>query len=86
MHNHDDKNNSSMMWMMMACCLLPILFIVFSGRGIGLPTWLVLGIVAVFAGLHFRGMRKSHGSVSQQGTEVKAGEDSSKDHSGPACH
>jgi len=86
MHNHDD-NNSSMMWMMMACCLLlSIIFIIaFSGRGIGLPTWLVLGIVAVFAGFHIWGMRKSHGGGQQPPEETKP-EAGTVDHSNHSHH
>lgn len=90
MHNHDGNNKDGgrdgMMWMMMACCLLPILFIAFSGRGLGLPTWAVLGIVVVFAGFHFWGMRKSRAKPSQPPSEDKPGQDPSGGHSGHACH
>ncbi len=65
MHDHDNKSNSWMMWLMMACCILPILFVGLAGKGVGLPTWIVLGLVAVFAAIHFWGMHKSHDSAPQ---------------------
>lgn len=90
MHNHKDDNgngNSWMMWLMMACCILPVLFVGLAGRGAGLPSWIVLGLMAVFAAVHFWGMRKSRGGpTTQPDAETKPGESSSKSGSEPGCH
>lgn len=54
MHNH----NSKMMWFMMAgCILLPVLFLLFFGRGQSSFDWLWLGFLAVCVGGHAFMMR-----------------------------
>ncbi len=80
MHNHDGKNNNRMMWAMMICCAVPPLLIVLFGLGgkaPGVPTWIVLGGIAVMVVVHFFMMGK-HKHSDKDGEH-------NKDHSGHGC-
>ncbi len=79
MHNHND-NNSNMMWWMMIGCALPILLLVFAGRG-GDSSWFkwaILGAVGLMVVFHLFGMR--HGKKEDDESESKPVEDAPHDH------
>ena len=65
MHNHNDGqgHDSKMMWLMMLpCLLLPVAFVVFSGRGLGsiLGNWQWIASIAVIIGIHIIMMKFMH--------------------------
>lgn len=69
-----------MMLLMMACCILPVLFVGLAGKGVGLPTWIVLGLMAVSVTIHFWGMRKSHNCMPQPPEKSDSKDSVTEDH------
>lgn len=77
MHNHDNNNqghNSKMMWLMMLPCLLiPVIFLVVSGRGLGSITgnyqWILS--IAFMIGIHVLMMKFMHGSHDREPVKMK---------------
>lgn len=64
--------------MMAGCILLPILFLSFSGRGLGSFNWLWLGFLAVCVGGHALMMRghnhDDHDKLDNQKADADANE------------
>lgn len=68
MHNHNHNNNqghdSKLMWLMMLpCLLLPVIFIIISGKGLGAISgnWQWIASIAFMIGIHVLMMRFMHG-------------------------
>ncbi len=78
MHNHDDNqgHNSKMMWLMMLPCLLiPVIFVIVSGRGLGsiIGNWQWIASIAFMIGIHLV-MMKFMGGHGGKPVPVEAGE------------
>jgi hypothetical protein len=75
MHNHDNNNqgyNSKMMWLMMLPCLLiPAIFLVVSGRGLGsiIGNWQWIAPIAFMISIHVLMMKFMHNSNETTGIE-----------------
>jgi len=80
---HDRKNNNSnMMWWMMIGCALPVIILLFVGKGSGF-SWLTILAVIVMFGMHMFGMRHGKNEENKNdGTETKNSTDINKDHDG----
>ncbi|TSA46314.1 hypothetical protein D4R52_00805 [bacterium] len=78
-----------MMWAMMICCAAPILFILLFGAGaraLGAPAWIVIGLVVVFAIIHFVMMKMSHKHSSDHAPAAQNDSDKKDDsHSNHDC-
>ena len=84
-----DNHDSKMMWLMMICCLAPILFIFLFGSGakaLGAPSWIVIGVVVVFAIVHFLTMKKSHRHTDDTAKEIDSDKKSGSDTDDTSCH
>ncbi len=78
------------MWMMVLCCALPLALILFLGTGralSGIPSWVVLGGVALMVLTHFVMMNRSrrHSDEKQQTIGEENTNKNEKNHSGHGC-
>ena len=77
MHNHDGKNNKSMMWMMISCILL-VGFLFLGGGKLSSSEYLWPVLIGVFVIAHVWMMFKGHGRHSNDNTEDKIDDTSTK--------
>ena len=80
MHNHKDNqgHDSKMMWLMMLpCLLLPIVFVVISGKGLGaiFGNWQWISSIVLMIGIHALMMKFMHNSNEATGIKKEENEE-----------
>lgn len=79
MHNHGDnkhEHDSKMMWLMMLpCMLMPVIFLLISGKGLSAFSWQLFAGIALMAGIHALMMKFMHNPNETTGIKKEESEE-----------
>ena len=85
MHNNNEKNKSSMGWMILLC-VLPLLALLFMGRGLSLSGYLWPILIGACVVAHFWMMFKGHGKHDDGETQPDNKDDHAEHKHSGCCH
>lgn len=77
MHNHDNNGHDmKMMWLMMLpCMLMPVIFLLISGKGLSAFSWQLFAGIALMVGIHALMMKFMHNSNETTGVKKEENEE-----------